>query len=51
MKIRFDQILFYIIAICLAILATVSAFCGQTVVGLLFLACAVIAAKVGDKCD
>lgn len=51
MKIKFDQLLFYIVAICLAVLAMASAFCGQTVIGLLFLACAVIAAKVGDKCD
>lgn len=51
MKMKIDQILLVIAAICLAILSMISAFRGETFIGLIFIACAAIAVKATDKCD
>lgn len=51
MKIKFDKTMLIIVAICLAILAMISTFRGETFIGLVFIACAAIATKAVDKCD
>lgn len=51
MKIKFDKTMLIIVAICLAILALLSIFRGETFVGLIFMACTAIATEAVNKCD
>lgn len=48
---KFDKTMLIIVTICLAILAMLSIFRGETFVGLVFMACVAIATKAADKCD